>query len=205
MIRNIQITSGVLMLLLLSVHWCAADIKVGENAADFTLPDINGEQKSFSEFKGKFVVLEWLNPDCPFIRKHYESGNMQALQKKYSNEGVIWISIDSSAQGKQGYYNPGEMKEIIKSWGAMPTAVLLDADGKVGHMYGAKTTPHMFVINPDGKLIYQGAIDDIPGVDPNDIPQAVNYVDQALHAALKGQEVPVSSTKSYGCSVKYAD
>ena len=149
------------------------------------------------------MVLEWTNPDCPFVKKHYDSSNMQELQKFYTAKGVVWLSINSSAQGKQGNYTPEEWNKIIKEKKAEPTAVLLDPDGKVGKMYDAQTTPHMFRIDQQGLLIYQGAIDDKAGTDPADIPSAVNYVRKALDEAMAGKPVTTPTTKSYGCSVKY--
>jgi hypothetical protein len=149
------------------------------------------------------VVLEWFNHDCPFVKKHYDSGNMQSLQKTYTEQGVVWLSINSSAPGKQGHYAPDKAHELTVNKKAAPTAVLLDPDGKVGKTYDAQTTPHMFIINPDGILIYQGAVDDRPSVDLGDIPPATNYVKKALGEAFAGSPVSTPSTKSYGCSVKY--
>lgn len=181
----------------------AAAVTVGEPAPDFQLTDTNNNPVSLSSYKGKFVVLEWFNADCPFSRKHYEAGNIQQLQKAYADKGVVWLTIASSAPGKQGNYGPQETNDIIAKREAAPTAVLLDASGEVGHLYDAKTTPHMFVVDPEGKVIYQGAIDTISSADATEVPQADNYVKAALDAAMSGQPVAVSSTKSYGCSVKY--
>ncbi len=180
-----------------------ANVKTGGPAPDFTLSDTGGKSHSLSGFKGKFVVLEWLNHDCPFVQKHYGSGNMQSLQKEFTGNGVIWLSINSSSEGQQGQYSPQEADELTRQTGAAPTAVLLDSDGKVGRRYGARTTPHMFIINPDGVLIYQGAIDDKASTDPEDIPDSKNYVKAALSEAMSGQPVTTPTTKSYGCSVKY--
>jgi len=181
-----------------------ADVIVGKTAPDFSLSDTHGKTHSLSDYKGKFVVLEWTNHECPFVRKHYKSQNMQTLQKDYTGKGVVWLSVGSSAEGKQGYFTPQRWNELTEKKGAHPTAVLLDLKGEVGKMYGAKTTPHMFVISPEGELLYQGAIDDIPSVDPADIPDARNYVRAALDAAMVGDKIEDVSTKSYGCSVKYA-
>lgn len=178
--------------------------KVGSAAPDFTLTDTNGKKQSLSAYKGKLVVLEWLNHGCPFVKKHYSSGNMQALQKEYSGKGVIWLSIVSSAEGKQGFQSNAEHNAAMKAASAKPTAILVDSDGKVGHMYGAKTTPHMFVINKKGDLAYAGAIDDKSSADAEDVKSAKNYVRAALDALLKGKVPQVASTQSYGCSVKYA-
>jgi peroxiredoxin len=175
----------------------------GAVAPDFKLPDTYDRWHILSEYKGKYVVLEWLNYDCPFVKKHYDSGNMQTLQKTYTMQGVIWLSIISSAPGQQGNYAAGEVNQLSKEKKAAPSAILLDEQGVVGKRYGAKTTPHIFIINPDGVLIYQGAIDDKPSVDPQDIPQSVNYVQKALDASMAGQPVEIPSTIPYGCSVKY--
>ena len=176
---------------------------VGEPAPDFTLTDVNGKAVSLSAFKGKHVVLEWTNPDCPFVKKHYDSGNMQALQKEFAARGVAWLSINSSAPGKQGNYPPKEWLKILAEKGSAADATLLDPRGEVGRLYGAKTTPHMFVVDPKGTLIYAGAIDDIASADPADIAKANNYVRAALNEARTGKPVRAPSTKPYGCSVKY--
>ena len=183
----------------------AAEVTVGQKAPDFTLTDTYGKSRSLSDYQGKFVVLEWVNHDCPFVRKHYESRNMQKLQETYTRKDVVWLSIGSSAPGLQGYFSPEEWNKLTQKKGAMPTAVLLDPDGQVGRMYRAQTTPHMFIVNPSGALIYQVAIDDTPSTDPADIPQSKNYVQSALDAALEGNPIETPSTKSYGCSVKYAN
>ena len=180
-----------------------AAVTVGETAPDFTLEDTNGNTHTLSDYRGQFVVLEWINHDCPFVRKMYNSGKMQELQKKYRGKDVLWFSVSSSAHGKQGHYHPDEANALTEQKGAAPTAVLMDFDGIAGRKYGAQTTPHMFVIDPEGTLIYQGAIDSIPSVDTADVPRADNYVEMALDAAMAGEPVPVASTKSYGCSVKY--
>jgi peroxiredoxin len=187
----------------LGVQSSQAALKVGEPAPDFNLMDTSNEQRSLSDYRDQFVVLEWLNHDCPFVRKHYGSGNMQQLQKTYTGKDVVWLSISSSAPGKQGYYPADEAGQLTQEKGASPTAVLLDSDGDVGRLYGAKTTPHIFIIDPQGTLIYQGAIDDIASANPADIPNAQNYVQLTLEAAMTGKAVSVSATKSYGCSVKY--
>ena len=180
-----------------------AGIQVDQPAPGFTLVDNNGKTHSLSDFKGKFVVLEWVNYDCPFVGKHYGSGNMQKLQNMYRARDVVWLSICSSAPGKQGHFEPQELKERMADEKAAPTAYLIDSDGKVGKMYDAKTTPHMFVINPKGILIYAGGIDDTPSTDTDDIPKAKNYVQAALDEALAGKPVSVKWSKPYGCSVKY--
>lgn len=180
-----------------------AQIENGKPAPDFTLADSNGNQVSLSQFKGKFVVLEWLNYDCPFVMKHYNSGNMQNLQKTWTGKGVTWLSIISSAPEQQGYYEAADVNRLNEEKKASPTAILLDPDGGAGKLYGAQTTPHMFVIDPEGILVYQGAIDDIRSTNPDDVARARNYVSAALDEAMAGKPVSVPSTKSYGCSVKY--
>ena len=176
---------------------------VGQPAPEFELKDTGGTAHTLSDFKGKHVVLEWTNPDCPFVKKHYDQGDMQALQKEYTAKGVIWLSIASSAPGKQGHYTAEQWTELKKTKGHQSTAVLLDPDGKVGKQYDARTTPHMFVINPEGRLIYAGAIDDNPSTRPADVKTARNHVRAALDEAMSGQPVSVPSSKPYGCSVKY--
>jgi peroxiredoxin len=181
-----------------------AGVPVGQSAPDFTLPDTNGQSHRLAEYKGKYVVLEWYNPDCPFVRKHYGSGNMQALQKEFTAKGVVWLTIDSSAPGEEGNYPAAKLNEIASSQGAARTALLLDPAGKVGHAYGAKTTPDMYIINPQGVLIYEGAIDNKPSTALGDIKTATNYVKVALESAMTGNTVAQTTTRPYGCSVKYA-
>jgi peroxiredoxin len=181
----------------------AAAAAVGQPAPGFTLADSNGNSHALSSFKGKLVVLEWVNYDCPFVKKHYESGNMQKLQKAYTGQGVVWLAVNSSAPGKQGNFSPEQIDARSKQHGFAATAYLIDADGTVGRAYGAKTTPHMFVIDPDGKLIYAGGIDDKPSTDQADIETATNYVEAALGEALAGKPVSTTSSRPYGCSVKY--
>jgi len=180
-----------------------AAVEPGETAPDFTLKDSKGNSQKLSSYSGKFVVLEWMNSECPFVKKHYSIGNMQSLQKEYTTKGVVWLSIISSAPGKQGYCTGPQAEANTKDQKASPTAVLLDPSGEVGQLYGAKTTPHMFVINPEGKLIYMGAIDSIRSANSSDCAKADNYIRQTLDAALAGKPVPTPETKSYGCSVKY--
>jgi peroxiredoxin len=177
--------------------------EIGKNAPDFTLTDINGKSVTLSKLHGKFVVLEWFNDGCPFVKKHYNSGNMQALQKEFEKKGVVWLTICSSAEGKQGNHTPDDFKTILKDWKADPSHFLVDAGGKVGRLYGAKTTPDMFVIAKDGTLKYSGAIDDQPVPDLDSVKIAKNYVRQALDELMAGKNVATTSTKSYGCSVKY--
>ncbi len=176
---------------------------VGKAAPQFTLSDTSGKKWKLSDLKGKVVVLEWFNHGCPFVKKHYESGNMQKLQKEYTGKGVTWLAINSSAKGKQGYAESAEHDKTFKDKGAAPSAVLVDDSGKVGRLYNAKTTPDMYVIDKKGVLVYAGAIDDKNGVEQSEIATAKNYVKQALDELFAGKTVTVAETKPYGCSVKY--
>jgi len=189
--------------ILTAAAWANPAPKIGRPAPDFTVMDSQGRTQRLSDYKGKYVVLEWFNDKCPFIRKHYDSGNMQRLQERYTGKGVVWFSVLSSAPGTQGYADAAQANEIAKADHSHATALLLDPDGKVGLSYGAKNTPAMYVIAPDGTLIYEGAIDDKPTTDVEDIPGAHNYVAAALDSAMAGKPVVVSRTKAYGCSVKY--
>jgi peroxiredoxin len=189
-------------LIAFSISWAA---RVGEPAPDFTATDTNGEVHKLSEYKGKFVVLEWTNRGCPYTQKHYRSGNMQKLQREWTGRGVVWLTVISSAPGKQGYVTASEENAYLKQANAAPTAVLLDPTGAMGHLYDAKTTPHIFIINPKGSLLYNGAIDDRPTTDVSDVSGAKNYVSLALEEATSGKPVSNSITRPYGCSVKYGD
>jgi peroxiredoxin len=183
----------------------ALAVRIGDTAPDFTGTDSHGQTHKLSGYRGKFVVLEWHNNGCPFTRKHYVSGNMQNLQKEWTSKGVVWLTIISSAPGTQGYVTADEENDYMQKMHAVPTAAILDPKGDIGHLYGAKTTPHMFIINPQGQLIYNGAIDDRATTDTSDIQGAKNYVSEALQEAMSGQPVAVATTRPYGCSVKYAD
>jgi peroxiredoxin len=193
------LTAAVLAALSLSAH--AA--KVGDPAPDFTATDSRGQTHKLSEYRGKYVVLEWTNSNCPFTRKHNTSGNMQALQKEWTAKGVVWLTVLSSAPGNDGYKTAAEENAWVEQIHAAPTAVLLDPSGALGHEYEAKTTPDMYVIDASGKLIYSGAIDDRRTVDLSDVKGAKNYVSDALSEAMAGQPVQIAYTRSYGCSVKY--
>jgi len=185
---------------------------VEKPAPDFTLEDIDGEKHSLSEYEGKYVVLEWLNFQCPYVAQHYGSGHMQKLQEQYTDEGVVWLSIVSSAKGKQGYHPPEKMKEQKRKHDGKMSAILMDPSGEVGRAYGARTTPHMYVINPEGELLYKGGIDDWATADTGSpVPsetyikeEAMNYVENALNQAMGREEVSPKTAKPYGCSVKYA-
>jgi peroxiredoxin len=179
------------------------EAEVGKAAPDFTLPDSLGKDHSLSDYAGKIVVLEWLNHGCPFVVKHYDSGNMQKLQKMAKEKGVVWFSIISSAPGKQGYSTPEQANETAKGKNATPMAILLDPEGTVGKLYDAKTTPHMYIIDQQGQLVYNGGIDDIRSTNVDDIAKANNYVLAALEELLSGKEVSVKTSRPYGCSVKY--
>jgi peroxiredoxin len=178
---------------------------VGQQAPAFTGTDSQGQKISLDQYRGKYVVLEWTNRDCPYTKKQYDSGNMQALQKEWTGKGVVWLTVLSSAKGEQGYLDAAQENAQMARVHAHPTAAVLDPSGTIGREYGAKTTPHMFIIDPQGKLIYAGAIDDKPTTDVSDVKGAKNYVTDALTEAMAGQPVQVSSTRPYGCSVKYAD
>jgi peroxiredoxin len=182
----------------------ADELKVGSAAPAFTLKDSTGKEHSLSDYKGKFVVLEWFNEGCPFVKKHYTSGNMQKLQAEYTGKDVVWLSINSSAPGEQGHMTAESAPKTISDWKIKATTILFDHDGKVGKMYGAKTTPHMYVIDKEGKLVYQGAIDSKPTANAADVDGAENYVKVALDSTMAGKPVANASTKPYGCSVKYA-
>ena len=176
---------------------------VGTAAPDFSLPDAKGTTHSLSQYKGKYVVLEWFNPECPFVKKHYGGGNMQKLQDQYTSKGVVWLTIDSNAPGTEGNITPEQAQKISESWKTHPTALLLDPEGKAGRAFGAKNTPNMVIINPEGKIAYEGAIDSKASPNPADIPSSTNYVKAALDESLAGKSVTTPQTKPYGCSVKY--
>src|SRR5437762_964129 len=176
---------------------------VGSAAPDFSLADAKGKTHSLSQYKGKYVVLEWFNPECPFVKKHYGSGNMQKLQQEFTGKGIVWLTIDSNAPGLEGNLTAEQANAKIAEWKTKQTALILDPDGKVGRSYGAKNTPHMFVINPEGKIVYEGAIDSKATPNPSDISSSTNYVKVALEESLAGKTVSNANTKPYGCSVKY--
>jgi hypothetical protein len=182
----------------------ALAVAPGSPAPDFKGTDSNGVQHSLSEYRGKYVVLEWANQGCPYDQKHYLSGHIEAQQKEWTAKGVVWLSVISSAPGEQGYVTPSEENTYLKKMNAAPTAALLDPTGAIGRLYEAKTTPHIFIIDPTGKLIYEGALDNKPTTEQADLKGADNYLNDALTAAMAGKPVPVTSTRPYGCSVKYA-
>jgi peroxiredoxin len=196
-------TSGIAICCLIALAASALPVKVGEPAPTFSAVDSNGKTQNLASYKGKYVVLEWHNQGCPYTQKHYQSGNMQRLQKEWTEKGVVWFTVISSAPGKQGFVTPGQENEYLKKMNAAPTAVLMDPAGTLGHLYDAKTTPDMFIIDPAGNLIYQGAIDDKPTTDQSDVAGAKNYVSVALTEAMSGKPVTEPATRPYGCSVKY--
>lgn len=178
---------------------------VGSAAPAFAGKDSQGKTESLEQYRGKYVVLEWTNRSCPFTKKHYDSGNMQALQQEWTAKGVAWLTVLSSAPGEEGYLTATQENAQMEKVHAHPTSAILDPSGEIGRLYGAKTTPHMFVIDPQGKLIYAGAIDDKATTDTGDVKGAKNYVSATLTEAMAGQPVQVASTRSYGCSVKYGE
>ena len=190
---------------LLPLHISAQEARVGAPAPQFTATDSRGQTETLAQYRGKYVVLEWHNQGCPYTRKHYVSGNMQSLQKEWTGKGVVWFTVISSAPGQQGYVTAGEENDYVAKMHAVPTAVLLDPEGKLGRLYSAKTTPQMIVIDPSGKLIYDGAIDNRPTPDADDIRGADNYLNDALTEAMAGKPIAASFTRPYGCSVKYPD
>lgn len=177
--------------------------QVGAQAPAFSVSDTKGQTHSLSDFRGKTVILEWTNHGCPYVQKHYETGNMQALQKDATEDGIVWLSVISSAPGTQGHVSPAEADKLTETRDAAPTAVLLDPEGEVGRAYDARTTPHMYVIDPEGTLVYMGAIDDQPTSRRSSVEGARNYVREALAALENGESVPQPVTRAYGCSVKY--
>ncbi|RYX97091.1 MAG: redoxin domain-containing protein [Comamonadaceae bacterium] len=175
---------------------------VGQPAPDFTAVDTAGKTHKLSDFKGKFVVLEWTNPGCPFVRKHY-SGNMQATQKEAVGKGAVWLAINSTEGASADYLAPAKLAGWMAEKQAAPTATLMDASGKIGQLYGARTTPHLYIVNPQGQLVYAGAIDSIASARVDDIRTATNYIRQGLAEGLAGKPLSVATSRAYGCSIKY--
>ncbi len=203
-LTSLPVALAACALVLAAVPRSAAAVANGRPAPDFTLTDLDGQVRHLSDFKGRVVVLEWNNPDCPIVHKHYDSGNIPRLQKTAMADGVVWLLINSGAPGKEGAdYSAAEFKAWLQQRGSAPTAYLRDPAGTVGHLYGAQTTPHLFVITADGNLAYHGGIDSIPSADPADIPRAENYVQEALASIKAGQPVAKGSSRAYGCTVKY--
>lgn len=180
----------------------AAPAAAGQPAPDFTLPDTGGQPVKLSQFKGKPVVLEWNNPGCPFVRKHYQ-GNLQALQKDFTQRGVVWLAINSTRSDSADYLAPDRLAAWMRDQGASPSATLMDEAGTVGQAYGARVTPHMYIVDAQGRLVYAGGIDSIPSARVADIEKATNYVRQGLEDLLAGQPLRVATSLPYGCSIKY--
>jgi peroxiredoxin len=206
--REFVLAGASLTLALGALPWLArtahAEARVGAPAPAFSLASSKGGAAALADFKGKTVVLEWSNHLCPYVGKHYGGNNMQALQKKWTEKGIVWLTVISSAPGLQGHVTADEANRLTVERGAAPTAVLFDPTGVTGRAYGARTTPHMFVIAPDGTLVFMGGIDDKPTARIEDLKTARNYVDEALRALTEGQPIAVSAPRAYGCSVKYA-
>lgn len=184
-------------------HLAQAAATPGQPAPAFEVKDATGKTQKLSDYAGKWVVLEWTNKDCPYVKKHYDSGNMQKLQKSYTAKGAVWLSVLSSAKGKQGYLEPTEALKNAQDKGAAPSAVLMDTKGELGNLYGAKTTPHMFVIDPKGLIAYAGGIDDNDSSDSAVIPKSKNFVSMALDSGMAGKKIETASARPYGCGVKY--
>lgn len=200
-------TSAILLasaLILGAASAAFAAPKVGEAAPAFTATDSNGAKVSLADFGGKYVILEWTNADCPYVKKHY-GGNMQALQKEAKDKGVVWLSVISSGPGKQGHVDGAAANKLTADRGAAPAHVLLDPSGELGHLYDARTTPHMFLVDPQGKLLYMGGIDSTASTESGDIKDAKPYVKLAMEAALAGKPIAENNTRPYGCSVKYSE
>lgn len=178
---------------------------VGQPAPAFSAVDTSGKTVSLADYKGKHVVLEWVNPGCPYVQKHYNSANMPGTQKDATGQGVVWLAVNSTNTGAGDYMPPARLAGWMKDKGGNPTATLMDTDGKVGRAYGARTTPHMYLIDPNGKLVYAGAIDSKATSNPDDIKTATNYVKQAVGESLAGKPVSTAVTRAYGCSIKYSD
>jgi peroxiredoxin len=200
-----RIWLGLLIAALAASAGVARALPPGSTAPDFKSVDSNGVQRSLGEYRGKYVVLEWANRGCPYEKKHYLSGNMESLQKQWTAKGVVWLSVLSDPPGAQGYVTPAEENDYLKTMKASPTAALLDPTGAVGRLYDARTTPHIFVIDPAGKIVYQGAIDNQPTADPASLKAADNYLNDALNAALAGKPVAIAVTKPYGCAIHYGE
>lgn len=200
--RSFTLAAAAVALPLLAAP--AFAVTIGQPAPAFELKDTSGKTVKLADFKGKHVVLEWVNPGCPFVVKHYGSQNMQGLQKTYTAKDVVWLSVNSTARSASDYLEPAALNtKLVKEWGAAPTAVLMDESGKVGRAYAAKTTPHMYVIDPAGKLVYAGGIDDKRTSNPADVKTANNFVKAALTESMAGKPVSTPTATPYGCSVKY--
>lgn len=191
--------------LALAASSALASAAVGQPAPAFTATDTAGRTVNLADFKGRHVVLEWVNPGCPYVRKHYDAKNMQATQKGAVDAGAVWLAVNSTAEDHGDYQSPSQLAAWMKGQGAAASATLMDAGGKVGRAYGARTTPHMYVIDPQGTLVYAGAIDSKPTANPADIPGATNHVKVALAESMAGKPVGTPATRAYGCTVKYSN
>ena len=199
MLRRHLITASMLV----TLGAAHAAPSVGQPAPDFTLQDVSGKAVKLSDYRGKHVVLEWTNPGCPYVRKHYDSGNMPATQAEAVARGVVWLSINSTEKSSYDYREPTKLVAWQNERKSRPTALLMDEEGTTGRAYGARTTPHMYMVDPHGKLVYAGGIDSIPSSNPDDIKKAVNYVRQGLNETLAGKPISAATTRPYGCSIKY--
>ena len=197
-----MLMTGVAIASFALAGFAVAAVETGAEAPDFTLTDVQGNSHTLQDHRGSIVVLEWTNYDCPFVRKFYDPGVMQAMQTEMAEKGIVWLTICSSASGKQGHFTQEVWKQRMAAW-TVVAPVLLEESGDVGRAYSARTTPHMYVIDAEGKLVYQGAIDSIRSVNADDIERADNYVKAAVAAVLAGESVEVTDTRAYGCSVKY--
>ncbi|MGH8865824.1 MAG: redoxin domain-containing protein, partial [Burkholderiales bacterium] len=195
---NKLVAASLAVSMAVPVSVAQAAVAPGQAAPEFSLVDINRKVQNLSDYRGKYVVLEWFNSECPFVQKHYESGNMQALQARYTQKGVVWLGINSTSPRHSNYRDPARSQAILKEWKSAPTAFVLDSDGKVGKQYGARTTPHMYVIDPNGTLVYVGGIDDKPSISQRDIATAKNLVAAALDESLSGKPVGTPSAMAYG-------
>ncbi|MBK6555714.1 MAG: thioredoxin family protein [Comamonadaceae bacterium] len=200
--RRSFLSAAAAAAILMQGHAMAAPAVVGQSAPGFTLTDTAGKPVRLADFKGKTVVLEWNNPGCPFVRKHYQ-GNMQSLQKEAAAQGVVWLAINSTETASGDYLSPAQLARWMQDKQAAPTATLMDEDGVVGKAYGARVTPHMYIVNAQGVLVYAGGIDSIPSSRVDDIPKATPYIRQALGEIKAGKPLSVSTSQAYGCSVKY--
>jgi peroxiredoxin len=194
---------GTVVGTLFAVNIAFAAAVVGQQAPEISLTDTAGKAVRLSDFKGKHVVLEWNNPGCPFVRKHYNTANMQTLQKEAASKGVVWLAVNSTEKTHTDYMTPQVLAKWMVEQKATPTATLMDESGEVGKAYGARTTPHMYVVNPQGVLVYAGGIDSVPSANVEDIKTATNYVRQTMNEVVAGKPVSMPTTRPYGCSVKY--
>jgi peroxiredoxin len=190
-------------ILTLTAPAATANVAAGQSAPDFALADIQGKPQKLSTYRGKYVVLEWFNSECPFVQKHYDSGNMQSLQRRYVDKGVVWLTLNSTSPDSSNYRDAARSQQIVKDWKINASALILDPEGTVGQAYGARTTPHMWVIDPAGKVIYTGGIDDKATFRAADLKDAKNFVAAALDESMAGKPVSVAAATPYGCSVKY--